>query len=465
MYRWFAWNILFRLHEAAKGHQTYRILREMETADRLSEAELQQLGQEKTRSFLDYCYTHVPYVRRRMQDAGIQPSQIRTVDHLRLLPLMRKEDIRENREELRSRAARNLATFSTGGSTGEPLIFDIGKRRVAARVACRQRVSKWWGISLGDSELALWGSPIEVGKQQFLRDLRDRLLATRLLSAFEMNEPTMTEYLDIIERARYKSIFAYPSAIYLLSLQARKQGRDLRQLGVKVIFVTGEVLFPYQRELIAATFNCPVANWYGGRDSGCIANECPQGGMHILADSAIVEAVDAEGRPVPPGTAGEIAVTDLYSEEAPFIRYLTGDIGAISTSRCSCGRALPLLERIEGRSNDLVLAPDGRLINSLALVYPVREIEGIDQYRITQKRTDRFHVEIVRNERFPADGEERIRRGWTQLLRAPLHVTFEYLPALAPERSGKFRHVVSELSGERGKAMENCPAISPTSRK
>src|ERR1019366_5579895 len=103
-----------------------------------------------------------------------------------------------------------------------------------------------------------------------------------------MNEQTMTRYLDLIESRRCQQIFAYPSAMYTLCVLAQKQGRNLRRLGVQVVFVTSEVLFPYQRELISDTLNCPVANGYGGRDSGFIAHECPQGGMHIMADSMIV---------------------------------------------------------------------------------------------------------------------------------------------------------------------------------
>ena len=243
-------------------------------------------------------------------------------------------------------------------------------------MACRQRISRWWGLSVGDLEIALWGSPVELTRQQRLQEIRDWLLATRLLPAFEMNEPTMGIYLDILERRPWRQIFGYPSAIYLLCLEARKQGRDLRRLGVKAVFVTGEVLLPHQRELISETLACPVADGYGGRDSGFIAHECPQGGMHILADCTIVEVLDPDGQPVPPGESGEITVTDLYSHEAPFIRYRTGDIGVVSSRQCRCGRALPLLEKIEGRSNDLILAPDGRIINSLALIYAVREVAG-----------------------------------------------------------------------------------------
>jgi len=445
MHRWLIRNILFPLHERAKGHATFSILREMEAADRLSAPELNQLSNAKLQDLIHYCYAHVPYVRAQMQEAGIEPSRIREPQDLTLLPIMRKADLRKHSADLRSDIAGKLVSLATGGSTGDPLIFQISKRRIASRVACRQRVSKWWGVSVGDPELVLWGSPIELGRQSRLQSLRDFMLATRLLSAFEMNQSTMSQYLNVLERGHYRQIFGYPSAIYQLCLHARKNGRNLRRLGVKVVFVTSEVLFPYQRELISETLNCPTANGYGGRDSGFVSHECPQGGMHVLMDAAIVEVVDSQRRILPPGQAGEIVVTDLYSHEAPFLRYATGDIGVCSSRRCPCGRALPLLESIDGRSNDCIIAPDGRIINSLALVYPLRELRGIEQFRITQRSVDRFHVQIVRNDDFEQDGEDRLRTAWGRLLRTRLNVTFEYVSHFPSDRSGKFRHVVSEL--------------------
>ena len=466
MRRWLAWHVWFRLQERAKRHPTFRILREMEAADRLSALELEELQRRRLGAFLDACYRDVPFVRRRMEQAGVEPGQIREAADLVRLPLMTKADIRAHRSELRATTATRLSPFTTGGSTGEPLIFDLGKRRVASRVAARQRAYGWWGMRVGDPEIALWGSPIELTRQDWIRNLRDRLMATRLLSAFEMTDARTTEYLDVLERHGCRQLFGYPSAVYLLCLKAQSEGRNLRRLGIEVVFVTGEVLFPHQRELISRTLNCPVANGYGARDSGFIAHECPQGGMHILTDALVLEIVDASGRPVPQGEPGEIVVTDLYSEEAPFLRYATGDVGVASSRQCPCGRALPLLEHIEGRSNDLVVAPDGRLINSLALVYPLREIDGIEQYRIAQKQVDSFHVQLTCNGEYRKEGEARIRNGWAQLLRGPVHVTFEYLPRIPPDPRGKFRHVVSELPATpRGAAMTEVTGLPAGERQ
>jgi phenylacetate-CoA ligase len=449
MHRWLVRNILFPLQERIKGHPTPEILREMERVDRFSASELERYCNQKLSTFIESCYSRVPYVSACMKCAGVTPAEIQTPADLARLPIMTKAVVRQHRQGLRSTAAGKLSKFSTGGSTGEPLVFDLSKRRIASRVACRQRVAQWWGLSVGHPELALWGSPIELTRQDWARKVRDWLMATRLLPAFDMTEAAMARYLDIMEQGHWEQIFGYPSSLYQLCLYARKQGRALRRAGIRVVFVTSEVLFPYQRELISEMLGCPVANGYGGRDSGFIAHECPQGGMHILTDAVIVEVVDPQGRPLPPGEPGEIVATDLYSEEAPFLRYATGDVGALSTRQCGCGRALPLIERIVGRSNDCIMAPDGRNIHDLALVYPLREIEGIDSFRIHQLTIKQLHVQIVRNEHFRGDSEEKLRKSWRALLRAPVEITFEYLPRLLADRSGKFRHIISDLVEHR----------------
>ena len=445
MHRWLVWNFVFPLQEGLKSHPTLRILKEMEAADRLSVSALEELQAQKLRRLIEYSYAHVPYVREQMNQSGVKPADIQSPADLRLLPIMTKADVRQHRDKLRSEIAGKLSAFSSGGSTGEPLIFDLSKYRIASRVACRQRVSRWWGTSVGDSELALWGSPLELTRQDWVRGLRDRAMNSRLLSAYELNEATMSQYLDILEQSRFRQIFAYPSAIYLLSRHAQKEGRDLRNLGTKAVFVTSEVLYPHQRELISQTFGCPVANGYGGRDSGFIAHDCPQGGMHLMADAVVTEILDAEGRPVAPGESGEIVVTDLYSQEFPFLRYVTGDVGAVSTSLCACGRPLPLLARLDGRSNDSIVTPDGRIMHGQSVVSLLMEVEGVAQFRVCQRQVDHFHVQIVRNENFRPESEERIRSRWCNRLRCQVDLTFEYLPKLPAERSGKFRHIVSEL--------------------
>jgi phenylacetate-CoA ligase len=438
-------DVLFPLHEYLKDHPTSRILRDMESADRMSGSELAELSNARLRYLIRYSYENVPFVRDVMTKTRLEPSRIESASDLVLLPVMRKSDIRANRPRLRSTLAKNLVQYTTTGSTGDPLLFDISKRRIASRVACRQRVTRWYGLSVGDPEIVLWGSPVELTKQDWVRSIRDRFLRSRLLSAFEMKESTMDRYLDFMERYRCRMIFGYPSSVYLLCRHARNRKRNLRSLGVKAAFVTGIPLYAYEREMISEVLNCPVADGYGGRDSGFIAHECPQGGMHILSDAVIVETVDRDGQPVPTGESGEIVVTDLYSEEAPFIRYATGDYGVLSSERCRCGRALPMIARIDGRVMDFFLAADGRLMPGGVVFYALYGLDGIEQFKVIQKKVDQFHIQIVADHIFNKDKESLVRQRLEQRMRSPLHVSFEYLKEIPAEKTGKFRGTVSEL--------------------
>jgi phenylacetate-CoA ligase len=178
-------------------------------------------------------------------------------------------------------------------------IFNIGKKWISHDIAAKWRATRWWGVDIGDPEVVIWGSPIELKTQDRLRYLRDKILRTHLLPAFEMSDSRVDGFIRTIRSVRPKMLFGYPSAIAHIAARARTTGRDMNDLGIKVAFVTAEKLYAHQRDLIQETFGCRVANGYGGRDAGFIAHECPQGGMHISAEDIIVEIVDAAGNPLP----------------------------------------------------------------------------------------------------------------------------------------------------------------------
>jgi phenylacetate-CoA ligase len=438
-------DILFPIHEFLKGHSSISCLRKLEQSQWYSLGQLCELQSERLKELITYVYKNVPYYRRLFNSKMIEPDSIKNPEDLKRLPFLTKDIIREKIEILRSQKAKNLKKSNTGGSTGAPLIFYLGKGRISADVAAKIRATRWWGVDIGDKEIVIWGSPIELSKQDILREIRDRLFRTRLLSAFDMGEERMEKYLSIIRRFRPKHVFGYPSSIYLLSTYAKKKNIRLDDLGTKVVFCTAEMLYDYQRELISEVFNAPVANGYGGRDAGFIAHECPYGGMHITAESIIVEIIDHKGNPLPPDNRGEIVITHLYSHDFPFIRYKTGDIGVLSEERCLCGRSLPLLKTIDGRNTDFIITPEGKIMHGLSLIYILREIPGIKEFRIIQEKPDHFIVNIVKDSIFRAESETIIRKGFQKRMGTDIRVDFKYLSKIEVERSGKFRHIVSNI--------------------
>jgi phenylacetate-CoA ligase len=285
-----------------------------------------------------------------------------------------------------------------------------------------------------------------LGAQDRVRRLRDALLRTRLLPAFEMSAANLDGFVRTICDVRPSMLFGYPSALAHIARHAAAQGTALNALGIKVAFVTSERLYDDQRAAIENGFGCPVANGYGGRDAGFIAHTCPQGGMHITAEDIIVETIDANGQRVGAGESGEIVVTHLASRDFPFIRYRTGDFGVLDTRMCTCGRGLPLLREIQGRSTDFVVAADGTVMHGLALIYVIRDLQGISAFKIIQESRTLTRVEIVPGEGFGPATKEAIVQGLRARLGAPVDVAVEEVPAIAPEASGKYRYVVSKVA-------------------
>ncbi|WP_426054169.1 glycosyltransferase [Janthinobacterium sp. PSPC2-1] len=437
---------LFPLHEWLKGHHSARLLRRMERSQWWSAQQLQEWQLARLRALLRHAGAHVPYYRALFARCGFDPEQVRQLSDLARLPLLRKSDIAGARDSFKSARAVGLRPFATGGSSGEPLQFFLGRRRVSHDIAAKWRATRWWGVDIGDREAVLWGSPIELQAQDRLRRLRDALLRTTLLPAFAMSSARLDGYVRHLRRWRPRMLFGYPSALCRIASHADARDLPLDGLGVKVAFVTAERLYDEQRAQIAAAFGCPVANGYGGRDAGFIAHECPEGGMHIMAEDIIVEILDDQGQPLPPGATGQIVVTHLATRDYPFIRYATGDVGALGTQPCACGRGLPLLQRIEGRSTDFLTAVDGTVMHGLALVYIVRELPQVRSFKIIQESLLRTRVLLVCVARLDDATRSTIVRGFQARLGAQVDIAIEEVDEIAAEASGKYRYVVSKVA-------------------
>jgi len=450
---WLISKLVFPLQERLKQHDTVRVWRALEASQWWTPHQLADFQAQRLQALLAHAAQHVPYYRQLFQAHNICVDEIHSAQDLQRLPFLTKADIRAHLDDLKADDARGLARFNTGGSSGEPLIFFIGNERVSHDVAAKWRATRWWGVDIGDPEIVVWGSPIELGSQDRLRLLRDKLMRTKLLPAFEMSPAKLDGFIREIRTMRPKMLFGYPSSLSLIALHAEQRGIAMNDLGIKVAFVTSERLYDHQRATIQRVFGCPVANGYGGRDAGFIAHQCPSGGMHITSEDIIVEIVAADGSPVPPGGSGEIVVTHLATKDFPFIRYKTGDVGVLDDKPCSCGRGLPLLKEIQGRTTDFVVAQNGTVMHGLALVYIVRDLPGVKAFKIIQENVDYTRILLATDDQFAETALQTIITGFKQRLGADVRIEIERVMDVPKEASGKFRYIVSKVSGmsvERG---------------
>ena len=440
-------HTLFPLHEWLKHHTTVAVRRGMEQYQWWQPTQLRKLQVRRLRELLVSAHKHVPYYRDLFAQLHFDPTHVESLDVLRTLPFLTKGDIRANTDRLKAKNAQGLARFNTGGSSGEPLIFYLGNERVSHDVAAKWRATRWWDVDIGDPEIVVWGSPIELGTQDKARMIRDHVMRTKLISAFEMSEEKLDIFLREIRTMRPKMLFGYPSALSHIARHANAKGVRMDDLGIRVAFTTSERLYDEQRQQIAKTFACRVANGYGGRDSGFIAHECPSGGMHITAEDLIVEIIDSEGKVLPPGQSGEIVITHLATKDFPFIRYRTGDIGILDENACPCGRVLPLLKEIQGRTTDFVVAQDGTVMHGLALIYILRDLPGIKAFKIIQESLDQTRVLLATDREFDEQNCVKIITGFKQRLGESVKIEIERVPEIPKETSGKFRYIVSKVAG------------------
>lgn len=441
----FCVHVLFPLHERLKGHRSVALRKQLEKSQWWSVDEMEAYRVNRLRAFLADIGQRVPYYHDLFRAMDFDPQALQSVTALQGLPLLAKSDIRAHGDRFKAADHGVLTRYTTGGSSGEPLIFHIGKERKSHDVAAKWRATRWWGVDLGDREMVVWGSPVELGSQDRLRQLRDGLMRSHLLPAFEMSSHNLDRYVEAIRVGRPHMLFGYPSSLSLIADHARRRQIALNQLGIRVVFVTSEKLYDAQRALISTVFGCPVANGYGARDAGFIAHECPDGCLHISAEDMIVETVKSDGRPAAVGEAGEIVVTHMATRDFPFVRYRTGDWGVLDGTMCTCGRSLPVLREVQGRSTDFVVAQDGTVLHGLALIYTLRELPDIERFQIQQISLDTTVVKVVTSDALAHSSRDRIVRDFKARLGASVDVQIERVTDIAVEASGKYRYVSSQV--------------------
>ncbi len=452
-------HVIYPALEGLLGRRTLTCLAELEAMQWWPAARIRGLQQRKLRRLLVESHERCPYYRDVLSAARVDPFDENAIEGLRRLPLLDKAGIRTNlRRMTNATVPGGPIRFNTGGSTGEPLIFHVDRRRIAYDKAARMLTHAWFGAASGTREVYLWGSPIELRGHDRLKQLRDRITNELLLEAFNLSPESMTRYLSRIEAFDPVSIFGYPSSLARLAAFAEALGEPLRGRNLQAVFVTGELLDDHQRATIGRVFGAPVANCYGSRDGGFVAHECPEGRMHVFDPNVVVEIVGADGEPVACGQPGEIVITHLDAYATPFIRYRTGDVGRLTGEKCPCGRQMKVMEITAGRQTDHLVAVDGSLKHALAAIYVLREIDGVSQFQIRQQADLSIDVFIVASPAFNQDDRMRVSEGIRRQLGSMLEVRVRMVEEISVSPSGKFRHVVSDAivaTGHRSLEREN----------
>jgi phenylacetate-CoA ligase len=442
-------RVVYPLQERLLRRPTFAYLESLQRSELLSRSELERLQMRKLKALLKVALAHSPWHAERIRAAGLDTatgSAEPTLDDLRRLPTMTKQDARDHVDRIVwPRVPGGAFPYNTGGSSGEPLLFHYGRRRQASDAAGRMRARLWWGVDVGDREVYLWGAPVELGKTDRIKNLRDRLLNQMLLNAFEMSAANMDAYLEAIRAFRPRCVYGYASSVALLAARASERRLRMRLPELRVVCTTGEPLYPHQRTLIEQVFGVPAANEFGSRDIGFTAHESPERQILLMSESIILEVLDGEGRPVPVGELGEAVMTGLCSDAQPFIRYRTGDMVRIAAEGCRDGRGLHVLSEVLGRTTDFVIRSDGTIMHALAVIYVLRAVDGIAEFKFIQHTMRDVEVLVVAGAKWSDVTRSQVVAGLAARLGADVRINVRPVAAIPAEASGKYRYVVSHV--------------------
>ncbi len=424
----------------------YRSLRRTQY---LSREELARLQMRKLREILEHAQATVPFWQERFRQAGIAPRDIRSLDNLRLLPLLTKSDLRTAKDQLRSAQFQHIPLHSrrTSGSTGVPVEVLVDEATNQYHRAGVLRFDEWSGWRLGERVGAIWGNAaVEYRGRGWRGYLRNALLhRATYLDALRLDEPNIERFLADMRRKPVSLLFGHAHSLHLFaSYVVAHKITDVRP---RAIISAAMVLHDWERKTIEQAFACPVTDRYGCEEVGPIASQCGERrGMHIHAEGIILEVIRADGTLADDDEPGQIVVTDLTNRAMPVIRYQIGDMGSVSGRQCDCGRGLPMLETIEGRVADYVITPSGRMVSGISLTDHFNTlVPGVVQMQIIQEEIDRLVFRIVRAADFGSTSHEKIDELVREHFGEGLRYECEFVPRIPQETSGKFRFCISKV--------------------
>lgn len=403
---------------------------------------LMQYQTEQTAEFLKASIPFVPYLQRNERYRALLEGA-----DLKSVPVLTKHALRDNRNAFQHKhlPGEGHRSVHTSGTTGQALVFPVSVACFQREYAFRELHYSWGNVSLTARQPFAFcaGHPVAPNT----RDtppfwVRDRCNNHLFFSSYHMSEGNLPAYVAMLDRFQPRMLGGYPSSVYLLSLAYRQHGRG--RVRPNAIYTFSETLMPFQREAMESVFQCNVFNWYGNTEMCANIVECIEGRLHLKQEHSLVEILDSEGHDCDPGQSGRLVCTGFGNPLFPLIRYDTGDVATLSTEQsCPCGRPGPIIEQVEGRMEDYVLTPEGRLVGRLDHIF--KDSVNVIEAQVVQRRQEEVILRIVRDAAYGGDDEKAILAEARLRLGPSIRIGLDYVPAIPRTVAGKLRFVDSSL--------------------
>ncbi len=420
--------------------------RELERSQFETEEELEHKQWQRLAALLQFVYDNNQFYRKRFDSAEISPDGIKSHSDITRLPILTKNDIRTYFRTMISDGYQieSLMKVKTGGSTGKALELYLTEECSEMRNACARRHDRWTGWEAGEPVGAVWGNPVL--PKGIKQGLRHWLFTPWIyLDTMNITDQAVMQFAEQWKKVKPTLLYGHAHSIYILAEYVKRLGIDV--IKPRGILSTSMMLLSHERQSIEDVFGIKVTDRYGCEEVSLIASECERHeGMHLNIEHLFIEFIKEDGSPAGPGELGRIIVTDLMNRAMPFIRYQVEDMGVPSFKRCSCGRGLPLMDRVVGRTADFLIRKDGSRVAGVSLIEnTLTKIPGIDQMQIIQTSFDELVLNMVAGRDYREASNQSLINYFKKLFGENCHIIINLVREINPESSGKYRFSICEI--------------------
>lgn len=389
--------------------------------------DLQEFQELQLKKIATYAYNHLPGYRRKFDQAGVSPKQIRSLDDLLKIPVTTREELQNNPDFFNPKLI--SGTLYTGGSTGTSLKYYESKESGRIRWDAHLRGWSWNGYRPG-KRLAVIASAQGIVEEENTLNLSGDLTTEKL-----------QRNIEELQKFRPQHLRGYVGSLYILAKYCLDN--DIAIEGIESINPISENLYDFQRTTMEMAFGCPVYEEYCCNDGGACAWECDtHEGLHCCMERAIIEDID-----------GEMIVTDLWNRAMPFIRYKNGDSVTFLNRKCPCGRELPLI-RIKGRTNDILISRNGPISPTYIMHnwYDNTQCASHEDFRLgirsmqfVQKKDFNLNINVVKNNRWNARMEKPFETEMEKTFKG-MTISICYVDDIPFSKKGKRSFIINEDS-------------------
>ena len=438
--KYFVNKILFPYIKGSKRFKYYNFLKKKQW-DKIEHIKAYQ--KRKLFCLVDYAYRNNSYYRNIIENRNIEYSKETIFSDLKKFPVLTKEDLKDNFDQLKSLNFNDKYYKNTsGGSTGEPVLFLQDQNYRDWNAAGKLLYYNWAGSNPEDKVIKLWGSErdIEEGGQGLRGFLVKHLVNTEVLNTFKMSENDMKEYVDIINHKKPEVVEAYVQSVYEIVKYIKKE--KLSVYSPNGIITSAGMLYKNIREQIEEIFETRVYNRYGSREVGDIACSCEHGdSLHINQFFNYVEINKKQQEEF-----GSILVTNLHNRVMPLIRYKIGDQATKKIdSDCRCDRELQLIEKLKGREVNIFVNKKGDLIDGEYFTHLIYFKENVDRFQFVQKEKNKIILKVEPPDALSKQDRNDIKRKIKKVMGSDCKIDIVGKKKILPTDSGKHLYTISEV--------------------